>query len=450
MGSDPGGLAAAAIAVCAAAIPDRIRVQVKRHDRNWQESARLWVGLIGNPSTKKSPIISAAARPLVRIDRDLYREWAQARAAYDALPKDEQKLTHPPRQTRLRIEDTTMEAAQEVLRDSPEGILCLQDELSGWFGAMDKYSGARGGAKDRSFWLQAFNGGSYAINRVGRGAGLIENLSVSMLGGIQPEPMRKIAGESIDDGLLQRLLPIILRPATLGCDAPMPDVVGRYDKLVEALHRLNDPSIQLGDFSPFLRFDDCAQEVRQRLEERHLKLMATENLNRKLAAHIGKFDGLFARLCVVWHCVEHAHQEALPKVIDEFIASRVAEFLHGFLLRHAFAFYAGTLGLSDDHDRITAVAGYILAHKRDVVTNRDVQRGDRAMRGIERQSIARIFEQLEALGWVEAEPGRRAIDPPRWKVNPVVHQRYAARAEQERKRRHEARAMIAELASRAK
>jgi hypothetical protein len=447
MGSDPGGLAAAALAVCAAAIPDSIRLQVKRHDPTWQESARLWVALIGNPSTKKSPILSAAVKPLTRIDAALYREWAAARAAYEALSKEEQKLAKPPRQTRLRIEDTTIEAAQEVLRDSPEGVLCLQDEMSGWFGAMDKYSGARGAAKDRSFWLQSFNGGSYAINRVGRGAGLIENLSVSMLGGIQPDPMRKIAGDSVDDGLLQRLFPIILRPATVGHDAPMADVVGCYAQLIEDLHRLTGPAVTLGDLSPVLRFDDRAQALRQDLERRHLDLMATEAINRKLAAHVGKLDGLFARLCIIWHCIEHVGKRAMPQVIGESTARRVSEFLHGFLLRHAFAFYAGTLGLSDDHDRLTAVAGYILAHKLEVMTNRDVQRGDRTMRGIERQSIARIFEQLEALGWVEAEPGQRATSPPRWIVNPLVHQRYAKRAEQERKRRQEAHALIAELAT---
>lgn len=46
MGVDPAGLAMAALAVCAAAITDDIKVQVKRHD-NWRESARLWVGLVG-------------------------------------------------------------------------------------------------------------------------------------------------------------------------------------------------------------------------------------------------------------------------------------------------------------------------------------------------------------------------------------------------------------------
>lgn len=54
-----------------------------------------------------------------------------------------------------------------------------------------------------------------------------------------------------------------------------------------------------------------------------------------------------------------------------------------FLLPHAVAFYFGTLGLSDNHDRLCAIASYILAHQLDKITNRDVQRGDRAMRGLE-------------------------------------------------------------------
>jgi hypothetical protein len=55
------------------------------------------------------------------------------------MPADERRATRAPKQERLRIEDATIESAQEVLRDSPEGALCWQDELSGWFGSMDKY-----------------------------------------------------------------------------------------------------------------------------------------------------------------------------------------------------------------------------------------------------------------------------------------------------------------------
>jgi hypothetical protein len=308
---------------------------------------------------------------------------------------------------------------------------------------MDKYSGNRGAAKDRGFWLQSYNGGTYAINRIGRGHSLIENLSICVLGGIQPEPMRKLAADSVDDGLLQRLLPIVLRPATLGRDESRPDVVARYEEVVEALVGTKVPGL-LPDHSPALRFDDGAQEIRRDLERRHLELMSTECIHRKLAAHIGKYDGLFARLCIVWHCVENAGA-TIPRVISEDTARRVAEFLHGFLLRHAIAFYTGLMGLSDDHDQLAAVAGYILAHKLEVVTNRDVQRGNRTMRGIDRPNIQRIFEQLEALGWVQPTPGKRFSDPVHWKVNPVVHTRFASRAEQEQSRRQEARRVLADL-----
>ncbi len=64
IGVDPGGIAMAALTVCAGAIPDAIKLQVKRHDPDWLESPRLWTALVGNPSTRKSPIISAASRPL--------------------------------------------------------------------------------------------------------------------------------------------------------------------------------------------------------------------------------------------------------------------------------------------------------------------------------------------------------------------------------------------------
>jgi hypothetical protein len=45
-----------------------------------------------------------------------------------------------------------------VFKHSAEGVLCYQDELSGWFGANDKYTG-KGTLKDRGFWLRTYNGG---------------------------------------------------------------------------------------------------------------------------------------------------------------------------------------------------------------------------------------------------------------------------------------------------
>jgi Protein of unknown function (DUF3987)/Primase C terminal 2 (PriCT-2) len=441
MGADMAGIAMSALAVCAAAIPDNIQLQVKRHNSGWLESARLWVALVGEPSSMKSPIMAAAVRPLRRIDSDMARQNSAERARYDQLTKEEKAKTEPPKQLRLLLQDTTIEAAQEILKDSPDGVLCYQDEMSGWFGSMDKYSGNRGAAKDRAFWLEAFNGGNYSVNRIGRGSVFIENLSASLIGGIQPEPIRKLAHDSMDDGLLQRLLPVILKPAVEGRDEKASEVISEFSELIGRLHNINNRLFGARDFAGALRFDDAAQDYRQELERKHLDLQQCEAINRKLAAHIGKYNGMFARLCVVWHCVENSLGR-LPPVITEATARRAGAFLHGFLLPHALAFYAGVLGLSNDHDRLTAVAGYILAHKLERITNRDVQRGDQTMRGLDKREIEAIFDQLDALGWIDRIPGPRPTAPSHWRVNPVVHARFAERARSEAERRLRDREMI--------
>lgn len=437
MGADPAGIAVAALVTSAAAIPDGVRLKLKRHDR-WSESARLWAALVGTPSTKKSPILSVATEPLCEIDNNLFREWQAQKTLWDGLDKKERKGREEPKQRRLRLGDTTPEAAQMVLENSPDGVLLLQDELSGFFGAMDKYNGGKGASADRAFWLQSFNGGQYALNRAGRGSALIPNLSVCLLGGIQPEPIRKVAGDTNDDGLLQRLFPIVLRPATMGRDEPAADVVGEYGALVRRLNQLVPTTAPL-------MFDDGAMKIREGLERKHLELQTTEIVNRKLASHVGKYDGLFARLCIVWHCIEHAYAPKLPGVVSKATAERVGAFLHGFLLKHAFAFYGGVLGLSDDHDDLTAIAGHILSKRLEKVAHRDVQRGTQSMKKLTERDTRPLFEQLAAIGWLEKIDGPRPSSAPHWLVNPLVHVRFADHAAAERDRRARAREVLTSL-----
>ena len=166
--------------------------------------------------------------------------------------------------------------------------------------------------------------------------------------------------------------------------------------------------------------------------------MAYEVVNKKLASHIGKYDGIFARLCLLWHCIE----EVPGLVVGKSIAKRVADFMRRFLLPHATAFYAGMLGLSDEHERLSAVAGYILSRKLPQITNRDVQRGDRTMRGLKRHEIENVFDQFEALGWLVRAPGAYIRSPQHWQVNPEVHRRFANRAAREAARQSTERELL--------
>lgn len=431
MGADAAGLAMASLAVCATAIPDCIELQVKRNDPTWREHARLWVALVGPPSRKKTPVFKAAMSPLRTIDNQLMRAYLQASEEYDNLSKDDKKLSPRPKQRRLVISDTTIEAAQEVMMDSPDGVLSEQDELSGWFGSMDRYNTKGGG--DRAFWLKAFNGGTYNLNRIGRGAKQIPNLSISLLGGIQPEPMRKFASESVDDGLLQRMLPVILRPSTVGQDIAQDKSATDYEHLVADLYGLRNQGHTV------LHFSDGARVIRDKLEAQHLELsMALETVSPKLAAHYGKYDGIFARLCLIFHCIDSAYRQ-LPLEISEDTAVRVADFMAEFIRPSAIAFYAGVLGMSAGHEELISLASLIVAKGMGEISARDVQRSGQSMKHVTAEQFRQIAEKLEAFGWVERGEPKPKSNTPRWIVNPRVFSMFADRAELEMARRNAAR-----------
>jgi uncharacterized protein DUF3987/primase-like protein len=437
LGADISGVAVAALAACAAAIPDHVKLQPKKNNTGWQVSARLWVAIVGPVSGMKSPIMTAAMRPLRHADTALAMEYAEARKHYNKLSKDEKEAQDPPKHKRHMFQDATVEAAQDIMRDSPNGVMCYRDELSSWYGAMERYANGKG-SSDRGFWLEAFNGAPYSVDRIGRGSTFIPNLSVSILGGIQPEKIREVAASAPDDGLLQRFLTITVKPAVLGTEGGEGAAVAEYAALVGNLLRLG---------AAVLEFGAEAQAYRRELEEKHLKLVTgAESVNPKLAGHIGKYNGIFAQLCIIWHCAEHARFLAeIPRVISADTARRAGAFLHGFVLRHAVAFYSDIIGLSANHDAVTSVAGFILAHKKTKITHREIVHGDKAMRALSAKQREEVLEQLEALCWLERTPGPRANSPPQWLVNPLVHARFADKAKAEAARRSSAREMLAEI-----
>ena len=91
MGADPAGLAISALCVSAAAITDDIKLQMKVFSSGSLKSARLWGALVGDPSSKKSPEIDEAIKPLIKLDLQLRRDYLFALAQYNELSKDEKK-----------------------------------------------------------------------------------------------------------------------------------------------------------------------------------------------------------------------------------------------------------------------------------------------------------------------------------------------------------------------
>ncbi|TJW14936.1 MAG: DUF3987 domain-containing protein [Mesorhizobium sp.] len=428
MGCDPAAIAMSCLVAAAAAIPDTIRLRMKRHDPSWHESARLWAALVGPPSRKKTPAMNRALEQVNKINARLVARYQSEMRDYEALPKEERRAALRPKKIRLRISDVSIEAVQDILKDTHTGLLLVRDELSGWLGGMDAYANTgKAGGKDRAFWLEAYNGGFMSIDRIGRDTGGgVPNVSVSIIGGIQPDLIREFSSKAQEDGLLARLSTIIVAPATAELDEPLPASFGdSFNRLIERLYALpgDNPLDQDGHLT--LVFDDEAQAIRNEAAERYRLLMEVESFSNKLANHLGKYAGLFGRMCVAFHCVNNSSSGPLPTVISADTARRVDAFISSYLLPHAFVFHFDILRGTEGEGQLEAMAEYILARKLEYIRPSDYQRASYKMRAMDRADFLRVMERLESAGWVTEVSAAQKYGKPRWKVNPLVYERFA-------------------------
>lgn len=445
IGCDPGIVAMTGLAVLAGAIDDRLQIQPKRHDPTWTESARLWIGIIGDPSTKKTPGMAKALGPIKAAaakKRDQYRRELKAWEAACEKVKKGDKKPPPPQLQRLTVGDITVEKLSDILGGAgaaPRGVLAVYDELSGHLASMDCYKGGTGN-KDKAKWLEAYNGGSVEVDRVNKGSTFVENWSASLCGGIQPSVIHAYASATNFDGMMQRILLYQARPATAGVDQ-YPDMRAKqaYADLVQELVELapDDAPVTLSEPAHVIREQYAA-----------VVLKASQNMpNKPLAAMLGKWEGTYARLLLIWHVVECRRLSKYPNTVPVSAdnAQKVADLLLRILLPHAITFYAG---LDTTEDEARSIAGLILARKWSRFTiKRDLVQNALHFRKLKPWEQDQIIDRLEAYGWIFPEPDKlnERGRPVGYTVNARVHELFEQHAERERERRAEVAAMLNEM-----
>lgn len=455
-GCDPGIIGLGALVAAAACITDGIRLQPKRYDPTWTESARIWAAFVGDPSTKKSPAIGKAVRHIKRLEVGFGQEneaamadykwqlesWKEAKKADKSSPAPEPKM---PAKKRVLIEDTTVEALSEVLKDNPRGVLNLRDELAGWFAAMDAYkggSGKGGASKDRADFLELFNGGPRSIDRVGRGNVNVPNWSGCVLGGIQPDMIRRVAADMGHDGLLQRFLVYCARPAIDDVDR-VPDM-----DAMRAFGELFDHLISLQDSATAVTLEEGAQRSRAKVIGYSRRLIAAIDAP-PVQAWLGKWEGLYARLLLLYHVIECAGMRVHPSTVQVTAetADQVECLMLGVLLPHAIHFYTEILDANDRQDHIRQLARMILSKRMEKLTKRDITTHWKASRRLGWWEARQIVDALCTLGWLE--PDNLAVDtdgkPRAWYVNPAIHEIFVHQADRETARRRDAAEALREL-----
>jgi Protein of unknown function (DUF3987) len=203
LGVTPGMVAIPALAVCAVAIHDAIKIQPTADDR-WRERANFWATTVAPSGAGKSPAVQETTGVLRKTeagwrkeDDRAYAKWKSAQAIIkkSGCSSLVEEPSEPPKYRRIIIEDATVETLARILADNPRGLLLLHDELAGWFGAFDSYRNTQG--KDRPLMLSLWNGGPKAIDRGGLTGKemqryFVENWSACIYGGIQPGALRDL------------------------------------------------------------------------------------------------------------------------------------------------------------------------------------------------------------------------------------------------------------------
>jgi len=372
---------AAAVVALGILVGRKIGIRPKRYD-DWTVVPNLWGAIVGRPGVMKTPALKEAIRQVRRLEADARAAHGEALTRFDAdsliadarkeaakndlkaaakAKKSDVELEHlakavrdtetpaAPTLRRYTTADPTVEALGEQLANNPN-IGIIRDELTGWMRTLDKPE--QGPA--RAFYLEAWDGtgATFQYDRIGRGHIVIENPTVSILGGIQPGPLRSLVrdtakGESGDDGLISRfqilVWPDIDREWRNVDQWPDALAKNRAYAVFTSLDKLSPSDVGATaddpDDVPYLRFDPEAQEFfngwREKLENDTLR---ADDESPLIESHLAKYRKLMPALALIFHLAEFVDGKASGPV--SLRAAELAVSWCEFLEAHARRVYS--------------------------------------------------------------------------------------------------------------
>ena len=344
-------------------IGTKLSIYPKMYD-NWEIVPNFYGGIVGNPSSKKTPSLTDGLKPIGYLEAlaedkysedklehntqkelnkhmtkaaekqlsDLAKKLANqtdddAEISQDDLKAKAQELVEAkqndeliPEVKRYSTNDGTIESIGELENKHKNGMLVIRDELTAWFASLDGDSNSQ----NKSFFLEGFNGlGSFKVDRIGRGHVPISSHCLSVIGGIQPDKLEYYLSKTMkglgNDGLIQRFqLMVYPDPLPNSKERDLPPDKQSRDAIYNLFETID--SMQLGDFMryganpvddyhkrPYYRFTDDAFQVFMNWYD-ELKIRAGDAEHSIIAEHLIKYAKTVPSLALVFHlidCIEH-------------------------------------------------------------------------------------------------------------------------------------------------
>ena len=421
--------------------------------RSWTEPMTLWTAIVGFSGTSKTPGINATKRALAQVERDLKPKIAEqqrahesrveaAKAARALWKKEVEKLAEekvvslneyrsrmatepvmPPEAVapgpfvapKLHVSNVTIERLAVLLQARPQGMLMLADELSALFLNMSRYSGGQ----DNEFWLEAWNGDSYTVERMGRAPIVVDYLLVGVVGGVQPEKLaRSFKGDL--DGMYARVL--FAWPPEPGYRRLTNEVAEIEPEIINALTRiigLDGGQGKDGEFAPraIPLSPEAFETFQQFLQFVHNEKHSLEGRERewwsKTPAHVLRLAGTLVYLDWAMSVREE------PKLIEDCFMKSAVRLVRDYFWPNGRAALR-QIGLSERHANKRRVLRWIAARKLNEVSLMDIRRNALAQ-SLDAEQTLDLVEALVKAGWLRPTTAQTSGRPRhRWQVNPLL------------------------------
>ena len=354
-GCPPDYILVALLARMGCIFSGKIKIALTRNS-GWHASPNFFWLMVGDPSSGKSNALSATTKPIQTLEafaRESYKkEFRVYKADMDSLERqlislkkavdsetkkincDYSKISqfegrieivqqqlydledNKPKLKHYTVSKLTIEKLILILEENPEGVLLELDELSSLFVRLSKDENA----EERGLYLSGYNGSvPFSYKTISRGDVLIPNVTLSILGGIQPKKLSRFIRETQtgyqDDGFLQRFQGVVFPDRALYlpedrlCET---DLTRDLDHLFQSLDNIQSPK---GAESRYLlEFTHPAQSMFDEWREGATK--EAHKLSNPIDAHVGKSYEFVASLSAYLYLYENNGQLTVDQKIQ--------------------------------------------------------------------------------------------------------------------------------------
>jgi hypothetical protein len=428
-GHDPTAYAYAAVAAVSGVIPHDTRIEI---GPAWREPLLQWVAMVGPTGSGKSPSMTAAVEPVVALHQVIQTQYKLDRAAWEAAKRQ----GPAPARSGYYFTDPTIDALIDRAANAPHTVLRHADEGTSWLNAMGRFS-TKGDGGERGTWLASWNGAPYTVTRIERGDSSLDAWGVAVLYGITPNKLKEAYADASSDGMLARTLICLTDPARCVPARPDPNVAvvtARYAQAMRdaaAAHQLL-PMTNLAR----VRWEALRADYRTTAQ-------AVAELAPGLSGFLVKGPTMAARLAGLFAVVEG---EAKVRDVQ---MERAETFMRHAAMTARIA-HEQVFAISQPVAIARRLAARILTSGGDRITRREFMRTDAFAKATEAERGAAL-DHLAGAGWLldvdtqRVRLGSRFREATAWRVNPLVHQRFAEIAKQERQAAQVALARLGQL-----